>query len=571
MLIASAGEAHTGALRETLTGLGDAPPPPSGDNDGPMPQALRLRAMTARDFARAGVGLLFIAGYVFLDWASYIHPLYGLNITPWNPAPAIGLLFILRSGVAGAVPLFVAILIGEAWVRGLPTPLPATIALALLLTGGYTAMGVLLRRRFPDGGVFDDRRGLLAWVSIVAVGTLLTTLAFVSAVALAGMIPASGWVDAMIQFWIGDGVGILVAMPLLWVLSEPRGRALLRTAIARWETAGYLLLALVALWIAFRIGAEADFKYFYVLFLPIVWAAAREGLAGAVVSAALVQIGIISAVQMLGYQAATVLELQMLALVLALVGFFLGVAVDEQRRVSNELRHTLRLAAAGEMAGALAHELNQPLTALSAYGMACQQLLEEGDEGGRLRDVIGRMVSESFRAAEVVRRLRDFFRTGATRLEPLAVADLVAMAAAPFQERARRDHTVLTIPSAPATMLLADRMQLEVVLRNLLSNAFDAVAVAPSGARWVRVAAESESGNRVCIKVEDSGPGISGPDASRIFEPFHSDKSSGLGLGLAISRAIVEAHGGNLWAEAADHGVFKLVLPLEREAVHVAG
>ena len=519
--------------------------------------------MTIRKLSRLGVYIAFITGYVFLDWASYIHPLYGLNITPWGPAPALGLILVLRFGLHGAIPLFIAILIAEATVRGLPTFLPVTIGLSFLLTAGYTVTGMILRRYLPEGGVFNNRRGLLIWSGIVIAGTLLTSLAFISVATLIGLIPVSGWTDALIRFWIGDGVGILVSMPLLWMLSDAGGRMLLRTAILRWETLGNVGVVLLALWIAFGVGAEADFKYLYILFLPIVWAASRQGLAGAVVSAALVQIGIIAAVQFLQFQAVTVIEIQMLALFLALVGFFIGVVVDEYQRISIELRHSLRMAAAGEMAGALAHELNQPLTAISAYGNACQQLLEQGDTGERLRDTIGRMVSECFRAAEVVRRLRDFFRTGATKLERLPVVDLMVAAAAPFQDLARRDDILFALPTSPEGTLLADRLQLEVLLRNLLSNAFDAVNSQHTGKRWVLLGAERESGNRLCIKVEDSGRGISGLNSERIFEPFHSNKSSGLGLGLAISRAIAEAHGGTLWAETSDHGVFKLVLPLE--------
>lgn len=510
--------------------------------------------------------LTLLVGYVVLDWASYIHPLHGLNITPWNPAPALGLVFLLRFGRNAALPLALAILMADVWVRHLPAPLPVSIGLSGLLTLGYWAIAEGLRRRLAVGGIFGDRRGLLEWAGIVAAGTLLNSLLFVFALSLGNLIPAGGVREAFVQYWVGDGVGVLVSMPILWMLLDERGRAQLRAMIMAWESLGYLAATGAALWVAFGVGAEADFKYFYVLFLPIVWAAARQGLAGAVFSAAIVQIGIIGAVQLLGFSAVTVLEIQTLAVVLALFGFFIGVVVDEKQRVSAELRQTLRLAAAGEMAGALAHELNQPLTALSAYGTACEQLLEQGDTGERLRETIRRMVSESFRAADVVRRLRDFFRTGATRLEPIALAELLASAASPFSAKAQQQGIELAVDPAPACLLLADRLQLEVVLRNLLSNAFDAVAEQPAGQRRIRLSAYPEGAGRVCVRVEDSGPGLSGATAARLFEAFQSSKASGLGLGLAISRAIVEAHGGNLWAEVTDHGLFKLVLPTEGKA-----
>ena len=510
--------------------------------------------------------LTLVLGYVVLDWASYIHPLHGLNITPWNPAPALGLLFLLRFGKSAAPALAIAILIADAWVRNLPALLPISIGLSVLLTLGYWAVAEVLRHRLSSRSIFNDRRGLLEWAGIVVVGTLLNSVVFITALSLVNLIPAGELLQAFVRYWVGDGVGALVSMPLLWMLLDERGRTQLRAMVLTWESVGYLSVTGMALWIAFGIGAASDFKYFYVLFLPIVWAAARQGLAGAVFSAAMVQIGIICSVLWLGYSAVTVLEIQTLAAVLALFGFFIGVVVDEKQRVSAELRQTLRLAAAGEMAGALAHELNQPLTALSAYGTACEQLLEQGDTGERLRETIRRMVAESFRAADVVSRLRDFFRTGATRLEPITLEALLASATSPFIPKAQQQGIELTIDPVPPCALLVDRLQLEVVLRNLLSNAFDAVSEQPAGNRHIRVSAHPEEAGRICVRVEDSGPGISEATAARLFEAFQSSKASGLGLGLVISRAIVEAHGGHLWAEVADHGLLRLVLPTEGKA-----
>ncbi|HJV83866.1 MAG TPA: ATP-binding protein [Noviherbaspirillum sp.] len=507
--------------------------------------------------------LLLILGYVFLDWVSYIHPLYGLNITPWSPAAALGLVYVLRYGPRAALALGVAILIADAWVRHLPAALPLWFGISALLTAGYWAIAAILRRRLAGTALFMDLRGLLEWVAIVAVGTLLNSIAFVSALSFARLIPGGAWIDALVRYWVGDCVGIIVCMPVFWMLLDERGRAKLRAVCTTWRMALYLLVTLISLWVAFGIGAQANYKYFYVLFLPIVWTAARDGLTGAVLGATMVQLGIIGSVQLLGFPALTVLEIQTLMVVLALLGFFIGIVVDERQRVSAELRQTLRLAAAGEMAGALAHEINQPLTALSAYGAACEQLLARGDTGERLRDAVQRMVAESHRAADVVRRLRDFFRTGATQLEPVALRELLSAATGLFAEKAKQQDIVLHSGDVPECTLLADRLQIEVVLRNLLSNAFDAVADEPRGKRSVTLSAHMESQKLVCIRVEDSGAGVPAELAAHLFEAFHSSKASGLGLGLTISRAIAEAHGGSLVAEAADHGIFKLFLPVE--------
>jgi signal transduction histidine kinase len=509
--------------------------------------------------------IAFVMAYVLFDWLSFVHPLYGLNITPWNPAPALGLVYWLRHGRRVAVPWFFALLIGEALVRGWPVELPLTVTLSFCLAIGYSLIGELLHRRFIDGAPPDNRRRLFTWLVIVVLGTLLNALVYVSLLSFSGSMPQDAWIEAVTRFWIGDCVGIVVTMPIVWMLAEPHGRAILRRLLLSWESLGYIVLGLVMLWATFGFGMGAGFQQFYFLFLPIVWAAARQGLAGAAFVASALQLGVIVVVQWLNVVTVEVYELQMLGAVLALVGFFIGVVVDEQRQAVEDLKHTLRLAAAGEMASALAHELNQPMTALTAYGEVCEHLLSRGETGDNLKDAIRRMVAESARAADVVRRLRDFFRTGATRLESLEVSALLSVATAPFLLRAREQGVDLRIDAVPEAVVFVDRLQVEVVLRNLLANAFEAVAARSPGARSVTLSTAPEAGGNIRLTVEDSGPGISPAAAGHVFEPFVSTKSSGLGLGLVISRAIIEAHGGNLWAEIGGRGIFRFTLPMQEK------
>ena len=506
---------------------------------------------------------ILLVGYVALDWASFFHSLHELNITPWNPAPALGLIYLLRFGRAAVLPLALAIFLADASVRHLPVSLLVSIGLSLLLAAGYWLIAAILRLRLATGAIFSDQRGLLEWAAIVVVGTLINSALYVATLRFGDLIPGSSVADAFVRYWVGDFVGVLVTMPLLWLLLDGRGSALVGAIARSWESLGYLAASVLALWISFGVDVVAEFKYFYLLFPPVMWAASRRGLAGAVFSVAIVQVGIIAAVQILGYSAVNVLEIQILAAVLAVFGFFIGVVVDEKQRVSAELRQTLRLAAAGEMAGALAHELNQPLTALSAYGSACKTLVEMGQTGAQLSEVVDRLVAETFRAGDVLRRLRDFFRTGATRLERITICELLVSATASMAEKARQRGIELAVGETPDCTLFADRLQLEVVLRNLLSNAFDALAEQPAGTRRVWLTVQPEGAGRIGVCVEDSGPGISGANAERMFEAFATSKESGLGLGLVISRAIVEAHGGHLWAEVTDHGFFRLILPTE--------
>jgi signal transduction histidine kinase len=167
--------------------------------------------------------------------------------------------------------------------------------------------------------------------------------------------------------------------------------------------------------------------------------------------------------------------------------------------------------------------------------------------------VIERILGEAQRAAEVVRRLRDFFREGRTRLEQVPVGRLL--------ESVRTDGLTLEV-EAGLPDLLVDRLQIELVLRNLIANASEAAdgRAAPAA---VGLSAQRHDPQHVRIVVTDNGPGIAAADRERVFEPFVSGKPTGMGLGLAVSRAIAEAHGGSLDAMPGPHGEFRLVLPAE--------
>jgi signal transduction histidine kinase len=515
----------------------------------------------------------FIGVYLLFDWATYIDPLYGLNITPWNPDPSLGLVFWLRYGWRAAGPWFLALCAGEMLVRGMPAGLGPTLLLSLWLTVGYGLTGAALRRRFGAGGVFDNRVQLFQWVAIVAAGTLFNDLVYMSLLSLAGLIPAGQWGAVVLRFGIGDMVGVVVSMPLIWMLSTAHGRRRLRTTVWRLETLGYLGLAICVLYLVFGSIETSSFKHFYFLFLPVIWAASRQGLYGTALMVFVLQAGIGALVKWNNAVNIAVPELQMLDAVLALVGFSIGIVVDELRQVASDLKQSLRLAAAGEMAAALAHELNQPLTALGAYGKACEFLVERGETGEMLKSAIQRMIAESGRAAEVVRRLRDFFRTGAMKLESVDAGQLVSGVSQQFFAQLREHGVELRVNDMPPLAMLADRLQIELVLRNLLANALEAVLEQPAGPRRITLSAQlldsKRRGVRIqgsCLQltVEDSGKGVSEALAARLFEPFVSSKASGLGLGLVLSRAIMEAHGGSLWAEVGSHGIFRLALPLAR-------
>jgi PAS domain S-box-containing protein len=231
------------------------------------------------------------------------------------------------------------------------------------------------------------------------------------------------------------------------------------------------------------------------------------------------------------------------------------------QKLRYELFHAARLTAAGQMAAALAHELSQPLTAVVNSVNAAKRLMVCGDHA-RAREVTDEAAGQAMRASEIIRRLRQFVTRDETerRIEELPsmikeAGALVLSGVAPFLARLnfRFDDR--------ATDVWVNRVQIQQVLVNLIRNAFEAMA--DQDQREVTLATRLLDGGMIEITVTDIGPGIPGDIAARLFEPFVSSKHDGMGLGLSISRSIIEAHDGQLVAERKPEGgtVFRFTLP----------
>jgi signal transduction histidine kinase len=507
--------------------------------------------------------LVFAPCYILLDWASYIDPVGPFNITPWNPQHGLAIVWLLLGGLHHTPAVLVTVVLAESIVRSLPGGYFMAGLTSLTLTAGFFTIAWLLRRLLPDPGLRSTRE-LTIFVTVVTGGTAITGTAFVGLLRGANLLSETSIYEALVRFWIGDAVGILITAPLLLAVADSERRASLLNLARRPETLLQVVTLLFTVWLTFYALGGDPSRHFYFLFVPLIWIAARGGMNGAVVATAIVQIGVVVGIH--HEQAGTevpVLELHALVAALTLTGLYLGMMVDERERAARSLRESLRLAAAGEMAGAIAHEVNQPLTALSTYGeSALMMLARDGASGDALQDVLRRMLEESRRAAEVVRRLRDFFRSGTTRLESLSQTELLATVRRIGQQVLGAEQRMLTVhdePDLPA--LYVDRMQIEVVIRNLIANALDAVRAASSGEKAIDVRVSRYDDRHLSLVFADTGPGLSAEMRARVFEPFVTGKATGMGLGLAISRAIAEAHGGSLEARAALHGEFHLVLP----------
>ncbi|XAH26356.1 PAS domain S-box protein [Xylophilus sp. GW821-FHT01B05] len=234
-----------------------------------------------------------------------------------------------------------------------------------------------------------------------------------------------------------------------------------------------------------------------------------------------------------------------------------------QRQNDEQLQHAQRLASLGEMASTLAHELNQPLMALTNFASAAKAFAEQGNQA-LLASSLDETMAQAQRSAEIVRRIRGFVRQSTVGAEDCAVAALVAnvLALLRGEMRAQQARAVVRVP-ASLPSVRGDRVLLEQVLLNLLSNSLQAMQATPPEQRVVEVEAELCEG-RMHLRVADRGTGIDAALAEQVYAPFFTTKAGGLGLGLNICRTIVEAHRGRLsFANRAGGGtVFTLELEI---------
>lgn len=244
-------------------------------------------------------------------------------------------------------------------------------------------------------------------------------------------------------------------------------------------------------------------------------------------------------------------------------------AEERLRNLNEELAHSMRVNAMGEMAADIAHELNQPLAALTNYMEAAKLLLaSRAPDDGRTADMLDSAIRQAQRAGAIIRRIRKFVTRGEMDVAPEPVEETVRDAVnLVFVGRAQFDVRLTLAFDRLAHQMLADRVQVQQVIVNLLRNSLDALQQVSPENRNILVKVQ-KTGNMIQVSVMDTGPGIPETVLDQLYEPFRSTKGkSGMGVGLTISRRIVEAHGGRIWAENRPEGgaCFRFTVPALEE------
>jgi NO-binding membrane sensor protein with MHYT domain len=282
-----------------------------------------------------------------------------------------------------------------------------------------------------------------------------------------------------------------------------------------------------------------------------------------------------------GAQANANLDQTNLALAVASVTFIilacaLIASLSEQKRAEEALRqaqadlaHVTRVTTLGELTASIAHEVNQPLTAIVTNGDVCLQWLDrEVPDLGEVRDCVRDMVTNGRRASEIIQRLRTLSRKTETQKVALDINDAIGEVIPLVQQEVINHRVALRLELAPRLPpVLGDRVQLQQVVINLIVNGMDAMASVDGRPRELAIRSQRHGPDQVLIAVRDTGVGIDPQSVGGIFEAFYSTKPSGMGMGLSICRSIIESHGGTIWASPNEGpgATFQFALPSRLE------
>ena len=243
---------------------------------------------------------------------------------------------------------------------------------------------------------------------------------------------------------------------------------------------------------------------------------------------------------------------------------------EQLRHTRAELAHVARVTTMGELAASIAHEVNQPLGAIVGNADICLSWLEDPEVNlDQLREALKDIAEDGHRASQVISRIRSLVKKHVPEKTTLDLSEVAGGVVALVTHEAQRKQVTLCSELSTALPAVAgDRVQLQQVLLNLVMNGIEAMNETEVSRRELTVRTEV-SGTGVVATVSDHGSGIDAVQLDQIFKPFHTTKSGGMGMGLAISRSIIESHGGKLWAERNEHGgaTFKLTLPEAKETV----
>jgi signal transduction histidine kinase len=514
---------------------------------------------------RLGLGFRFQNSIIGVVWIANAVLLAALLLTPVSRWPWVFAITAVTHLVAmlPEAPLWRAL-----WQIGINAALTTTLALTLRRFAGLP-LTLSTRRQ-----VLVYTTTAFAVAALFAVGTPVVVRSAL------GLESSYAFFVAWLRVALSNASALLLVTPVI-VLWGEHGLAPLRrtTARAAIEAGAILICLLTVGFVLFGTGSEiARFPALLMLiFPPLLWAAVRLGPLGA--STALLGIAAVSAWGTAGElgpfvrfsDATRVLSLQLFWITMSTPILLLAAVIHEREQAESSLvslrqhlTHATRVATAGELSGALAHELRQPLTAILSNAQAALALLRKGSaDPDELRCILDDIAEQDRYAADVITRLRSFVQEREPHFEPIALDGVVRDAIR--LSKALTDRSGVSVDvELPDDLprVWGDSVQLVQVVLNLILNACESMHHTPASERRLRVQVARNDTHFVELTIEDHGDGLPLGAHDKLFEPFFTTKETGLGLGLAIGRSIVTAHGGRLLGEnnAGRGATFRVLL-----------
>lgn len=551
----------------------------------PVTGGLNSIAHSPVSITQTALGAMLVVVFVLMEWLSSIHEFMSVPITPWNPGLGVVFAFMLLRGPLYGLVLFAGMIAAELIVVRTELQWPIIVAIAAIISLVYGAAAIVLRRLLHLDAGLSHLRDLLILLFVGIIAAIVTSVLVALLLLLDHRIAADNVLTAATPLLLGDMIGIAVMTPLtLRLVMRMQGESL--SGYARplaIEIVLYAAFICIALYVIVGGPGGGGLRYFYLLFVPVVLAGVRHGFDGACAALAVAQFALVGLMHWFGYDAQAFTDMQTLMLVLTGTGLIVGAVVSERqnadhlrrlaeerlREKETEAGRAARFTLVSGMASALAHEINQPMTAARALARSAQHIIEgPSPDLPRAGGNIANAVAQIDHASGVMRRMREFLRRGRPHVSSFEIGTMIedALTLARPDASARGIDIITDIPDG-LPMVHGDRIQIEQVVLNLIRNAVEAISGAQQKDATIRLsAAILSTPPRIEIAVRDNGPGIAEHLAQAMFEPMTTSKHEGLGLGLPISRTIVESHGGQIWLQSGEPcgTEFRFSLPLER-------
>lgn len=525
------------------------------------------------------IGLMYSAAYIAINAFTSSHSFRETAITLWSPDNGLSLLLLTESIYYTPIVLFASIFV-DIFINPANYNLYAIITSEFTLTFGYSAVAIILRDAFHYRKWETTYANTIAILSVIPASSAVMSVMYCGSLYLTGSLRYTDLYFAVLNFWIGDSVGMIVVLPAaaaFYDFLKPEFRPRFRNP-RHWIIAAVVLISVFA-FVFISTTKVRDRYLFNMIFLPMMWVGINYGFSAVAIMLLVTQLTLVTAMTYFHIDDAGFTVYQTLMFIMASTGQLLGAVLSEReqtgrilRRQQSELSRVSAQATTGAMAAAMAHEISQPLTSLASYVHSARRMIDSGQPTPAVANALGRAETEAKRAREIIGRIRNFVASGQLEREPTDLEEIGRkIIKLNREDAAARGVEIAGEFDEASHLVFVDRIAIEQALNNLVTNAIDAASENQGmvGRVLVRVHVSPRAAR---LQVEDNGSGVNPEIADRLFQVFETTKPKGMGLGLPLTQEIALKHSGKLeWRANSPRGaIFTIELPTDGSTTNAA-